>query len=285
MVAILIPAYNEAAVIESALESLLSQTEPEDEIIVACNGCSDDTAHIARQFEPRISVIDTPRASKTHALNLADKAAQSFPRIYLDADVRLAAGALDQLKKALDSGRWLALAPAVQMDFDQTSWPVRAYYDIWLSLPYCRSGMIGAGLYAITKEGRARFKDFPAVIADDGYVRALFEEHERGMVSEATAIVRAPAKLRWLVKIKTRSRLGGLELAHKYPRLMSNEKKDYAGAMREVMVNPMRWVKLAVYLYVNALSRVQARRRFAKLSSYQWEKDLSTRQEALKQVD
>lgn len=46
------------------------------------------------------------------------------------------------------------------VNLDGASWAVRAYYDIWLSLPYCRSGMIRAGVYALSAAGRARFGDF-----------------------------------------------------------------------------------------------------------------------------
>lgn len=93
----------------------------------------------------------------------------------------------------------------------------------------------------------------------------------------ARSTVRAPASLAWLVKIKTRSRLGGMELAVKSPGLLSNEVKDYSGALRGVIANPLKWPKVLVYLYVNLVSRFLARRRFKDLSGYRWEKDLSSR--------
>jgi glycosyltransferase involved in cell wall biosynthesis len=275
--AVVIPAHNEAAVIEQTLVALLGQAAPEDEIIVVCNGCSDDTAGVARRFAPRVTVLETDVPSKTNALNLGDRQARSFPRIYLDADVILAEGALGRLVRALESGRWLAVSPDPVMILEEASWPVRAYYDIWLSLPYCRSGMIGAGAYALSKTGRARFGDFPDVIADDGYVRALFTEEERGRVEGARSMVRAPASLAWLLKIKTRSRLGGMELALKFPGLLANEAKDYSGALRGMIANPLNWPKVLVYLYVNLVSRLMATRRLKNLSRYQWEKDLSSR--------
>ena len=277
MTAVVIPAHNEAAVIERTLVALLGQATPEDEIIVVCNGCSDNTVGVARRFAPRVTVLETEVPSKTNALNLGDRQARSFPRIYLDADVILAEGALGRLARALESGRWLAVSPDPVMILEGTSWVVRAYYDIWLSLPYCRSGMIGAGVYALSKTGRARFGDFPKVIADDGYVRALFTEDERGRVEDAHSMIRAPASLRWLLKIKTRSRLGGMELAIKFPGLLANEAKDYSGALRGMIAHPFNWPKVLVYLYVNLVSRLMARRRLKNLSQYQWEKDLSSR--------
>jgi glycosyltransferase involved in cell wall biosynthesis len=277
MVSIIIPAHNESTVMERALRSLLEQATVDDEIIVSCNGCSDDTASIARCFEPRVYVIETPVLSKTFALNLGDRLAGSFPRIYMDADVRLSAGALEKIKEKLASGPRMAFSTSVSMDLSASSWTVRAYYDIWLSLPYCQSGMIGAGIYGLSKAGRERFGEFPDLIADDGYVRALFREHERGCVEDAFTIIKAPANLFWLIKIKTRSRLGGMELRQKYPGLLANEEKNYSGALWGVVKDPRKWIKFAVYVYVNSVSRVLAWKRFAKLDGYQWEKDISSR--------
>jgi glycosyltransferase involved in cell wall biosynthesis len=277
MTAIIIPAHNEAAVIGQTLQELLRQVGDNDQVIVVCNGCSDDTTMVARRFEPRVTVLETAVPSKTNALNLGDRRARSFPRIYLDADVILGDGALAKIVLALESGRWLAVSPDPKMNLDGVSWAVRAYYDIWLSLPYCRSGMIGAGVYAMSETGRARFGDFPGIIADDGYVRALFAEGERGRVEDAHSTVRAPASIGWLVKIKTRSRLGGLELAAKFPNLLANEAKDYSGALRGMIANPFNWPKVLVYLYVNLVSRILAKRRLKNLAQYQWEKDLSSR--------
>jgi glycosyltransferase involved in cell wall biosynthesis len=277
MASIIIPAHNEAAVIERTLAALLDQLKPGDEVIVVANGCSDATATAARACGDRVTVLETDVPSKTNALNLGDGAARTFPRIYLDADVRLGAGALQALVRALEAGPWLAVSPDPAMDLAGASWAVRAYYDIWLSLPYCRSGMIGAGVYALSAEGRARFGEFPGLIADDGYVRALFQEEERGRVVGAQSVVRAPASLKWLVKIKTRSRLGAMELAAKYPGLLKNEAKDYSGALRGMLTNPRNWPKVAVYLYVNVVSRLLARRRMKNLAGYRWEKDLSSR--------
>ena len=277
MTAIIIPAHNEASVIANTLTALLSQVRDEDEVIVVSNGCNDNTAHVARQFSPRVTVLETDVPSKTNALNLGDRHAKSFPRIYLDADIRLAQGALNKLVDALATGPWLAVAPEPQMDLEGANWAVQASYDIWLSLPYCRNGMIGAGVYALSEAGRARFGDFPNVIADDGYVRALYKESERARVAGAISVVRAPASLTWLLKIKTRSRLGGMELARRFPGLLENETKDYSGALRGMLVNPLNWPKVFVYLYVNVVSRAMARERLRNLSHYQWEKDTSSR--------
>ena len=277
MSTIILPAHNESGVIAETLKSLLRQVDEGDEIIVICNGCKDETEAIARSFEPRITVINMPIPSKVNALNLGDQCARTYPRIYMDADIRLADGALGLIKKPLAAGHYLAVSPEPLMDFGGSSWAVKAYYDIWLALPFCQSGMMGAGVYALSEDGRKRFDRFPDVIADDGFVRALFKEHERGQVIGAKSIVRAPATLHWLMKIKVRSRMGQKQLANMYPELINNEHKDHSGGILRVLIHPLDWPKAIVYLYISVMTRILARRRLVNIAAYQWEKDISSR--------
>jgi glycosyltransferase involved in cell wall biosynthesis len=277
MAAIIVPAHNEESVIATAIDSILSEVKSDDEIIIACNGCSDDTVIIARRYEPRVVVIENTLPSKIAALNSGDFVAVSFPRIYMDADVRLSPGALTKIKERLCEGTVLAVSPNVTMDFTGASWSVRAYYKIWLDLPYIKKGMVGAGVYALSREGRERFGDFPNVIADDGYVRALFNEHERCMVQDAFSIVRAPATLDWLIKIKTRSRLGNIELMNALGVRPQNNTSGYFFALRGILLRPKSWAAFGVYLYVTLITRIHANRKYGYLSSYVWERDKSTR--------
>jgi len=251
-----------------------------DSVVVICNGCADNTATLAKKFEPKILVIESPVPSKTNAINLGEKHASSFPRIYMDADTKLTEGSLDKIIEILKNGQYLAVSPTPRMDLSNSNWFVKAYYDIWLSLPYSQQGMMGAGVYALSEEGRKRFGRFPDIIADDGYVRALFKEHERCNVEGAYSIVTAPTSLHWLIKIKTRSRMGQWQLANLYPNIQGNEEKNYSGAIRDVLKRPLLWLKVAVYLYVNYRSRVLAKRKMKNLAGYKWEKDESSRQDS-----
>src|SRR3954462_6356852 len=98
MISVIIPAHNEANVIERTLSELMSGAHPNElEVIVVCNGCTDDTATRARnagtgyaaKHAINFQVIDTPTPGKINALNLGDKAATAFPRLYIDADILL----------------------------------------------------------------------------------------------------------------------------------------------------------------------------------------------------
>src|ERR1700734_1873854 len=102
---VVIPAHNEAAVIERCLDSLMTGLAPgELDVVVACNGCDDNTADIARNAWPTIRVIEISRASKPAALRAADEILSSFPRIYLDAEMSLPAASALHVIESLQSG-------------------------------------------------------------------------------------------------------------------------------------------------------------------------------------
>lgn len=279
MTSVIIPAHNEENVISQALTSLKQSSVQPLEIIVVCNGCTDNTAKIVKSFDNDILLIETTTASKTHALNLGDDVAKSFPRIYMDADIRLSPDAIDKMSQTL-ANNYLATSPDVVMDLIETPWLVRAYYEIWLSLPYCTAGMIGAGVYALSEQGRNRFDAFPQIVADDGYIRALFSEEERTKTTGCHSIVHAPKSLSGLIKIKTRSRLGGYELKEKFPELSSNEEKNYKKVLLSWIVSYKKWPKILVYLFVNIYVKFRAKR-FVKNKLAIWERDDTSRNREL----
>lgn len=281
MISIVIPAHNEEAAISRCLDTLLENARPgELEIIVACNGCTDRTAPIARAYGPPVHVVETKVASKTAALNLGDAKASGFPRFYIDADVALDIDSIRKIADVLRNGSALAASPAINMNLHGASWCVRAYYAVWTALPYTREGMMGTGVYALSEEGRARFEQFPPIIADDGYIRALFKHGERTAVPEATSKVQAPRTLRDLVRIKTRSRLGFYELRQKFPQLTQHEDRDkqYGRAVLLALAHPRHWLAMLPYLWVNLTSRYRAKRQLRNLDTYRWERDESSRQ-------
>jgi len=172
MISIVIPARNEAAVIARTLKGMVEGAAPDElDIIVVCNGCTDETAAIARGFGPPVRVIETIVGSKSHALNLGDESARGFPRVYADADVLIPIDAIRALADRLRPGGVLAVAPRPRLELSGCSWPVRAYFDIAARLPAARQGFGGSGVYALSEAGRRRFGTFPNVTADDAYVR------------------------------------------------------------------------------------------------------------------
>ena len=108
-VSIIIPAHNEANVIDHCLSGLLADSEPgEFDIVVVCNGCSDETAKIAASFGSRVRVFDLITASKVAALNFGDQAARTYPRVYLDSDLVISGSDIRSLEKPANRTRRLA---------------------------------------------------------------------------------------------------------------------------------------------------------------------------------
>lgn len=275
-ISIIIPAHNEASGITQCLQALIKPMLNYNlQIIVVCNGCKDNTYSIVKALDPAIICLETHIASKSNALNLGDQEARFYPRIYLDADVVLTIEAVKALCLTLSNKDYLATSSRVKMNLSSSSWFVRAFYEIWLDLPYCKAGMIGSGVYALSEKGRNRFQRFPDIIADDGYVRCLFTETERPL-SNCYSTVTAPKDLISLIKITTRSRLGRYELKEKFPHLLNNEVKDYKGAMIGLLGNFKLWSKIIVYVGVNMITRIRANYQYNREIT-QWERDESSR--------
>jgi glycosyltransferase involved in cell wall biosynthesis len=279
LISIIVPAHDEAALIQECLRGLTAGAHAGGlEVIVVCNGCSDDTEARARAFGGLVRVLATDVASKTRALNLGDEEARGFPRFYVDADVALDRTAIEQVARALREGPALAAAPTARVDARYASWPVRAYYRVWTALPYFDGAMIGSGVYALSEEGRRRFGRFPDVIADDEFIRRQFLPGERRRVEGCYFTIRPPSRLRGVIREKSRSRLGLYQLGRRHPALAQGAvhlRAAKAGAA--LLARPDIWPSLPVYLLVAAITRWRARRRALLGDFVGWERDATSR--------
>ncbi|MFW6313840.1 MAG: glycosyltransferase [Spirochaetota bacterium] len=277
MISVVIPAHNEEAVIARCLGALLDGAqEGELDVVVACNGCTDRTAERAREFGDAVTVIELEKPSKTVALNAADAIAKGFPRLYVDADVILPISSVRSLAAVLEDDEVLLASPVAKTVTSASSSAVRAFYDVWQRLPYNRV-MVGTGVYALSERGRKRFGEFPEIIADDGYVRSRFSPQERVAVDGAPVTVYAPQTFGDLVRVKTRGRVGGYELRKKHPSSGTSDTKDTGAILRSLPWGfALPW-KLAVYLWLNIVVRVDARRRLRGEHAVVWERDEGSR--------
>ena len=275
MASVIVPAHNEASVIRRCLDSLIGQSGL-DTLIVACNGCTDNTAEIVRNEYPQAICLDIATPSKVNALNEAEKWVTTWPVFYIDADTRLSTNTIQTMTQALESDNTLLLAaPEPVIDTSRSSWLVRQYYRIWLQLPYIRDGVVATCSYVITQAGRERFTEFPAVINDDGFVRCQFERQERGNIAGAQIFITAPQDLNSLIKIKTRARLGNMQLAA--AKLCTQaEKKPYSSIMLDKLFS-WELVRVLVYLSIATFIRWRAAKQYHHLHTYTWEKDQSSR--------
>lgn len=274
---VIVPAHDEECILPRTLGTLLADLPPDVQVLVVPNGCRDRTAEVARGFAPRVEVVEVEEASKTAALNAGDAAARAYPRVYLDADIDLSGADLAKVLSALEAGA-LAAEPVARLDTAGASVWVRAYYAVWGALHGREPGDVGCGLYALSEAGRARFGAFPSIISDDGYVRAHFAPEEIHLVTEAESVVATPRSLGGLFKIKTRSRLGALQLERRFPDLWARKRELGRSLGEKIRALPLRlWPLLPLYAVVQVLVRCRAGRLARDMDGYRWERDGSSR--------
>jgi N-acetylglucosaminyldiphosphoundecaprenol N-acetyl-beta-D-mannosaminyltransferase len=274
---VVVPAHQEAAVIAERLGPLTRGLEGRDvDVVVVANGCTDDTAAVARSL-PGVRVVELAEASKIAALDAGDRATTAFPRVYLDADVRLSAEGLIALLEVLDTDRPVVGAPKITFDTSGSSWTVRAFYRIFERLPYTRRGLVGLGVYGLSAKGRSRFGTFPDVTADDLFVQQLFAEDERVTVDETFEVV-VPRTLGALLAVRTRVARGNEELARRASALGLSASSTTSGTTRAIVGlvrhAPRFLIPALVYAGVTIAARARARR---VRPDTRWERDESSR--------
>jgi glycosyltransferase involved in cell wall biosynthesis len=86
MVTAAIPVHNGEAYLAEAIESVLAQSRPCEQVIVVDNDSTDRGAEIARGYGPAIEVVFEPRLGIGAARNAAMRAARGSHIAFLDAD-------------------------------------------------------------------------------------------------------------------------------------------------------------------------------------------------------
>jgi hypothetical protein len=273
---IVIPAHNEATVIRRCLDALLSGFRPgELEVVVACNGCTDETADIARSSRYPVRVIELGVASKPAALRAAEESATVFPRLYLDADVALPSDSARQVLERLQVGPALAARPPISYDAHRSAPLVRSYYRARVRVPAVMGSLWGAGVYGLSAAGRARFGPYPDITADDLFIDQRFERSEIEIVDCEPVQVSVPRRTADLLRILRRAYQGkaenkSLPSAPGTTTTMSTV-RDLG---RAAAAQPAELVDIAVYLALATLARLT----LAVAKPTQWERDNSSRE-------
>ncbi|MGC5257574.1 glycosyltransferase [Gordonia sp. DT218] len=269
---VIVPAYNESAVIERTLMPLSrAAVDGVIELIVVCNGCTDDTAARARKI-PGAQVIELTTGSKTLALNAGDELATSWPRVYLDADIEITQRAVLDILDRLRRGDILAARPEFRYGTDDAGPIVRSYYRARSRMPVHRDALWWAGVYALTEEGHARFGRFPDVTGDDKFVDTQFAPDEKTVVSTDPSIWTTPTNTRGLIKVLGRHQRGNAELAEHNPESARPTGRTTALAVLASVRGPRTAVDALAYLVVATLSRYKAGR-----GETTWERDDTSR--------
>jgi Glycosyl transferase family 2 len=272
---VVIPAHNEAQVIGRGLNRMFDSLRSGIEVVVVCNGCTDGTAEVARASGHPLTVIELDVASKAEALRAADRVATAFPRVYLDADVLVSGPAIHAVLEHLSRPGAVAARPPIVYDTSSSSWVVRRFYGARAQIPAVMGSLWGAGMYALSAEGRGRFDQFPFLVADDLFVDRLFRTDEIEIVDTAPVVVVASATTSGLLATFRRTFRGNRAIGD----APATDRPGTRATVRDLASlacrGPAEFVDAAVYAAVVIWARALAWRH--PRSSRVWERDDTSR--------
>lgn len=195
-ISVIVPVRDGAATLAPTLRSLLNQTRPPDEVIVADDGSTDGSAAVALAFAPAVRVLSGPFGGGAAARKAGAEVADGDTLLFCDADDLVGPTALEALAAALDrapdaiaicpwkryeprDGCWHA-APASCArrragDDDLSAWLAGWYHPpcavLWSRQAYARSGGWDPDI-TVNQDGdvmmRALVEDIPLVRAAGG---------------------------------------------------------------------------------------------------------------------
>ncbi len=231
-VTVVMAAHAGAAHIQARLTNLAALDYPDEriEFIVACDGCTDDTAALCRQFaDPRVRVLEfAERRGKAACLNDAVAVASGEILLMLDVRQRLAPSALRELVANLADASVGAVSGELLFEDADTGFArgVDAYwrYEKLIRHAESRSGStvgVTGALYAVR---RALFRRLPAgTVLDDVLVPMRVAAAGKRVVFEPLAQAwdrpsQQPAQER---RRKVRTLAGNYQLLQLAPWLLS----------------------------------------------------------------
>jgi glycosyl transferase family 2 len=275
--AVIIPAHNESAVVGRLLRQLTTGPDAgiELDVIVVCNGCTDDTAAVAAGF-PGVRVHESPVPSKQAALRLGDSVTTVFPRVYLDADVEMTRAGVAGLARALETPGVLAVSAERRLPRAGVALAVRCYYDIWERLPKVRRGIFGRGVIAVSEAGYRRIAALPPLMSDDLAMSAVFTDDERRVVPGTTVVVHPPKRWADLIRRRVRATTGTTE-AYGEQEWNTDSRTTAQDLVQVLRERPWLAPQMVVFVLVTVLARRRARAAEQRGEQRVWLRDESSR--------
>ena len=102
-VSVIIPTYNCARFLPEALDAVLNQTRPPDQVLVIDDGSTDDTAQVCERYAGQIQYVHQPNAGASAARNTALRLATGDFIALMDADDHITPDRFAKLAEALIS--------------------------------------------------------------------------------------------------------------------------------------------------------------------------------------
>jgi len=175
-VSVIVAARNEARSIPAKLDNLVNLDYPQDrlQVVVAADGCDDDTASAARsRGDGRIRVVSLPRVGKARALNAAVGVATGEILVFSDANSLYARDALRALVAPFADSDVGAVAGDQRYLADHAEAAIatgeRLYWDLDRAIKRAesRGGNAVSATGAIYAVRRELFSQVPPGVTDD----------------------------------------------------------------------------------------------------------------------
>ena len=256
---VIVPAHQEGRRVARTLEVLLRDASPDEfDVVVVVNGSTDATADVARSVVSDEWVLEVEEASKTNAIRVGERhlgVPDERPVVYLDADVELTTTAARRLVRLVARTDVEAGSPTPVYVLGASSWPVRSYLRIWQHLPFTHDALAGTGVYVLAPAARSRFRAWPDVVNDDGWINAVVPRGRRRRAPDAISLVGAPADVPELLRRKIRVRRGNVALRADHEH--ASPPTTVPDLLGVVWRRPWRLIDLPAFLWVTARHRLQ----------------------------
>lgn len=273
---VVIPAHNESKTISRLLNALTGENcGTQFDIVVVCNGCSDNTAAVAGSFGSSVRVVEIPQPSKREAQRTGDSVTNVFPRAYVDADVVITDADLERLFDSLTDGT-LATAPRRFLNTAGAPWTVVRYYRFWERLPQVKEGLFGRGVVAVSRDGADRLSAIPGVLSDDLAMSDAFMPRERKIVRDSTVFIDVPRTTKDLIRRRIRVSTGSTQ-ADQLGLRKESSITTVRGLAGIVARSPRTLPDLAIFLGVTIIARLGAHQHIRAGDYSTWLRDESTR--------
>ncbi|MEO5917533.1 MAG: glycosyltransferase family 2 protein [Luteolibacter sp.] len=104
MVSVIIPTYNRIGTIRQAVESVLAQTYPDIEIVIADDGSTDGTCESLESYGDKIRIVKQPNRGPSAARNLGVKESSGEILAFLDSDDLWLPEKIERQMEVLEAG-------------------------------------------------------------------------------------------------------------------------------------------------------------------------------------
>lgn len=242
-VSILVPAYNEEAVLEKTIDSLMTSHYERFEIIIINDGSSDNTSEIMHQISDRnrrVRAFDQPNGGKASALNHGLAAARGDIIVAIDADTVFPPETIGQLMRHFIDPKVGAVAGVVKVG------NIRNQLTKWQTLEYItginiqRTAQAFLGAITIVPGACGAWRK-QAIIAAGGYSRSTLAEDCDLTISiqeagykvvqdlEALSYTEAPERMSPLAKQRFRWTFGNMQVFWKHRNMILRPRYGWLG--------------------------------------------------------